>query len=180
MRRRRFLACVGTLAGAGSVVLGTGAFTSVEAERSVSVEVAKDYRAFLQLEAIADEGLDGEYTGRSFTNGRVLAFELPGDEDGENPNAEGVGLDSVYEFHDLATVTNQGTQPVTVESTYSGDGLADLALVTDSGVLRDDPPTLAVGEGIDVGLYVDTHGSALGEFDESLTIVAERVDGNRD
>lgn len=174
MRRRRFLAGVGGLTTAGSVALGTGAFTSVEAERSVSVAVAKDYRAFLRMDTIGSEGIDGENTGRSFVNGSEIAFEIPGDEDGENSNAEGVGLDSVYEFHDLFSVSNQGTQPVELYSSYDGDNLADLALVNDDGVLKDDPPILNVGDSIDVGLYIDTHGSSIDEFDETLTIVAQK------
>lgn len=180
MRRRRFLASAGGFAAAGSVALGTGAFTSVEAERSVSISVARDYNAFLRLEPISDEGIDDENTGRSFINGSQVSFEIPGDEAGENSDAEGVGLDSVYEFHDLVSVSNQGTQPVKLSSTYGGDALADLALVNDTGVLRDDPPTLAVGGSINVGLSIDTHGADTGEFDETLTVVAERVGENRD
>jgi hypothetical protein len=176
MKRRRFLAAAGLLAGSGSLALGTGAFTSVSAERNVSIAVADDYRAFLRMEPIGDEGLDGESTGRSFVNGRKVAFEIPGDDDGENPNAEGIGLDSVYEFHDLLEIVNQGTQPIEVYSTYGGNALKDLALVRDSGILRDDPSTLDVGEHLDVGLYIDTHGSSVGEFEEKLTIVADQPD----
>ncbi len=126
------------------------------------------------MEQIGKEGIDGENTGRSFINGSEIAFEIPGDEDGENSNGKGVGLDSVYEFHDLFSVSNQGTQPVKLYSTYNGDSLSDLALVNDSGILKDDPPTLTVGDSIDVGLYIDTHGSHISEFDETLTIVAEK------
>jgi len=181
MRRRRFLAGVGTLVGAGSAALGTGAFTSVEAERSVSIAVAKDYRAFLRMDPIGDEGIDGDNTGRSMVNGRAVRFEIPGDESGENPDADGVGLDSVYRFHDLVTVSNQGTQPIELYSTYSGGGLGDLALVDGDGdVLRNSPPTLDVGGSVDVGLYVDTHGSSVGTFEETLTVVGERAGGNRD
>jgi hypothetical protein len=73
-------------------------------------------------------------------------------------------------------VSNQGTQPVELHSSYDGDSLADLALVNDNGVLRDNPPILDVGDSIDVGLYVDTHGSSIGEFDETLTIIADQTD----
>ena len=180
MKRRNFIATLGVATTSGATLLGTSAFTSVQAERSISIAVEEDYDAFLQMEPIGDEGIDGENTGRSFFNADTLAFEIPGDEDGENPDAEGVGLDSVYEFHDLATITNQGTQTVTLHSTYDGSNFADLALVDDEGVLRDDPPELGVGESHDAGLYIDTHDSSLGEFDETLTIVAERVGGNQD
>jgi hypothetical protein len=180
MRRRRLLASVGGFAVAGSAVLGTGAFTSVEAERSVSITVADDNRAFLGLEPIAEYGTNKQSTLQSYSDGQSIGFEIPGSGNGENSDAEGVGLDSIYEFHELLEVYNKGTQAVKIDSTYDGDNLADLALVNDDGVLGDDPPTLSVGASIDVGLSIDTHGSEIGEFDETITIVAERVGGNQD
>ncbi|MFB6082658.1 MAG: hypothetical protein ABEJ94_00245 [Halorientalis sp.] len=130
------------------------------------------------MEPIGDEGLNGEFTRRSFANGGTVAFEIPGNGDGENSNAEGVGLDSVYEFHDLLEIVNQGTQPIKVYSTYNGDALNDLALVRDSGILRNDPLTLDIGEHLNVGLYIDTHGSSIGEYDETLTINAVAPDAS--
>lgn len=176
MNRRRFLAGVGGLAAAGGAALGTGAFTSVEAERSVSVTTADDDRAFLQLEPLVKDGIDGDSTRRSSSDGEVVLFDVPGVGDGENSDAQGVGLDSIYEFHDLLMIVNQGTQPVQLYSTYGGTALSDLALVSDNGILRDDPPTLDVGDSVDVGFLIDTHGSSVGEFDETLTIVADQPD----
>lgn len=175
MKRRKLVTALGAAVGSGGLVLGSGAFTTVSAKRSVTVDVADDDRAFLRLEPLTDEGIDGDWTGRSYSNGQTVAFDIPGDEDGENSNTEGVGVDSVYEFHDLVEVVNQGTQPVKLYSTYNGS-LADLALVNDNGILRDDPPTLGTGDSIDVGLYIDTHGTSTGEFDEALTIVADQPD----
>lgn len=180
MRRRRFLASVGTLASAGGFALGTGAFTSVSAERTVKVAVADDFRAFLRLEPLTDEGIDDKPTGRSSTGGSVVTFNIPGYDGGENQDAGGVGIDSKYEFHDLLQIVNQGTQPVTVVSQYDGDNFEELALVTDDGRLSESPPTLDVGDGVQVGLYLDTHGTTTGKYEETLTIVAERVGGNRD
>ena len=180
MKRRSLLAGLGTLAGAGGLTFGTGAFTSVSAERSVSVAVARDYRAFLRLEPNVDEGIGDVRSGRSSTDGRGVEFDLPGIDDGENPDADGVAPDSVYEFHDLLKVSNQGTQPITVWSEYDDSDFQELALVTDAGRLSESPPTLDVGESIDVGLYIDTHGTDTGEYDETLMIVAERVGGNLD
>lgn len=175
MKRRRLLTGLGTLVGGGSLAVSTGAFTSVSAERSVNVDLADDAYAFLRMSPISDDGLGGE-TSRSSTNGDVVEFEIPGDGEGENTDAQGVGMDSIYEFHDLLEISNQGTQTVEVYSTYGGGALDDLALVGDSGVLRDDPPTLDVGDSISVGLYIDTHGSSIGDFDETLTIVADQPD----
>lgn len=180
MKRRRLLAGLGAFAGAGGFTLGTGAFTSVSAERSVSIAVARDYQAFLRLEPNVDEGIDGTRTGRSSTAGNVVEFDIPGTEDGENSDADGVGPDSIYEFHDLLKISNQGTQPVKVWSRYDAEEFEELALVTETGRLSEQPPILDVGESVDVGLYIDTHGTETGEYDETLTIVAERVGGNRD
>lgn len=176
MKRRRFLAGAGGLVAAGGAALGTGAFTSVGAERRVSISVADDDRAFLRLEPLVNDGVNDDPTGRSRTFGQTVSFTIPGTGSGESQSAKGVGLDSVYEFHDLLRVANQGTQPVRIHSSYDGDSLADLALVDDSGVLRDRPPILDVGDSIDVGLYVDTHDSTIGEFDETLTIIADQPD----
>ncbi|WP_135305375.1 hypothetical protein [Haloarcula amylovorans] len=175
MKRRSFLAGFGIATGAGALTVGSGAFTSVSARRSITVSVADDFRAFLRLEPIQNEGVAGEPVGRSSTGGRTITFEIPGDGDGENSAAGGVAPDSIYEFHDLVEVVNQGTQPVDLYSTYDGD-LANIGLVDKDGVLRNDPATLAVGDSLAVGLHVDTHGASTGEYDETLTIVAEATD----
>ncbi|WP_336136871.1 hypothetical protein [Natronomonas amylolytica] len=180
MKRRRFLAGAGALAGASGLTIGSGAFTSVSAERSVSIAVTDDYGAFLRLKPLTDAGIDSDPTGRSSTPGDKVRFDIPGVYGGENQEAEGVAPDSVYEFHDLLRIKNQGTQEVTVQSEYHGGALEELALVTDEGRLSEDPPSLQVGDSIDVGLYIDTHGSDTGDYDETLTIVAERAGGNRD
>lgn len=176
MKRRNLLATFGALTGASGLGLGTGAFTSVSAERSVTVEIADDFRAFLRLEPVGDKGLDGKNTGRSFINGRRVKFEFPGDEDGENQNAEGVGTDSVYEFYNLLEIVNQGTQKVQIASKYDGSNLADLSLIHEGDILRDSPPTLAVGQHVVVGIRIDTDGSAVGEYNETLTIVGSVAD----
>ncbi|WP_123619496.1 hypothetical protein [Halorubrum sp. CSM-61] len=172
--RRKLLAGVAGIT-SSSLALGTGAFSRVSAQRAVHVDIGDDDSAFLRLEPLVDEGIDGEPTRRSFSNGQTVGFEIPGNGNGENPDSEGLGVGSVYEFRRLLEISNQGTQPVELYSTYDGDNLDDLALVSDDRVLRDDPPTLAVGGSIDVGLSIDTGDSEIGEFDETLTIVAEKT-----
>ena len=181
MNRRRFLTTLGVSAGATSLALGSGAYTTVSAQRTVSVDVADDFRAFLRLEPLTKRGMDDDPTGRSGTPGRSVAFDIPGIRDGENTAASGIAPDSVYEFRGLLEVINQGTQPVTLWSEYNGE-LADVTLVdSDGDVLRSDPPTLDVGgDGLDVGLQIDTRGTETREYDETITIIAERVGGNRD
>lgn len=172
MNRRSFVAGLGAVVGGSSALVGTGAFTSVSAERSVSMEFANDNTAFLRMKQLQGSN------GRSLSNGETVGFSIPGSKpfaDSES-DAEGVGIDSEYEFEDLVKIQNQGTQPVELYSTYDGDKLADLALVKDGAVLRDDRPTLGTGDSINVGLYIDTHGTSTGGFVETLTIVADQPD----
>lgn len=82
----------------------------------------------------------------------------------------------MYEFRNLLRVENQGTQTVEVYSEYSGEAFANLALIDDGGILREDPRAVDVGSVLDVGLYIDTHGSELGEETQTLEIVADQPD----
>ncbi len=176
MSRRRFLARGGLLVGGGSIAFATGAVTGVGTDRRISIAVVDDDRAFLGLEPLDDEGLDKdsdgelELAGRSETNAIVVAFKIPGEGDGENPKASGVGVDSIYEFQEVLQIENQGTQPIKLKSEYSGNNLKELALVTDNGRLSENPPILKVGESIAVGLYIDTTGAEIGFRDETLVI----------
>lgn len=177
MKRRKFLVGLAGIGSSASLILGSGAFSSVDARRTVSVATADDEDAFLALDPISDPGIGGDETGRAYTLADgTIAFSIPGVHLGESETAEGVGIDSIYKFPGLLQVTNKGTNSARLYSSYEGDKLADLALVNDNGVLKDDPPTLDVGDSIDVGLYIDTHDSAIGEFDETLTIIADQPD----
>jgi hypothetical protein len=175
MKRRSFVAKLGTATAGAGLVVSSGAFMSVQAERKVSVATAHDDSALLRLEPLADDGLNGDSTLRSVSDGTEVYFQIPGSGSGES-SAKGVGLDSEYEFHDLLNIQNRGTQPVEIYSSYDGDALQNLALVRDAGILRSDPPTLTQGGDINVGLYIDTQESNLGKFDETLTITADPPD----
>lgn len=58
MNRRTYLLGVGSLAAGDAATIGLGAFTSVEADCDVTVEVADDANAFL---ALKPEDKNGEY-----------------------------------------------------------------------------------------------------------------------
>jgi hypothetical protein len=195
MNRRTFITAVGAAAAGGSALIGTGAFTSVSASRTVTVETADDNEAFLALEELG-EG-EGIASGRSVKDGDVLAFSFPGTGERLDDPDLGLGVDSVYEFtqdsaeaneslseEGLARITNQGTQPVAVYSQFSTDSALEIELFdvtsSDRTAFRDAPPELAVGEHVDVGFRIRTFDAEINEFDETLTIVAERVGGNQD
>jgi len=171
MKRRDMFIMISGLV-SGGTILGTGAFSSVEANRTVSVKTADDLNAFLELNALAKTDRNGDFTGRSSSAGSIVRFDIPGAFGGES-DAEGVGLDSTYEFHDLLKIVNQGTQSVQVTSNYTGDAFTELALVNDDGIVNEE---LSVGEGVTVGLLINTGNSSIGEFNETLTIVASNPD----
>jgi hypothetical protein len=127
MQRRKFIAGLGSLAAAGAATIGTGAFTSVDADRSVAVEVASDSGAFLALErdtrggnatANANDYVDinGGQVSLDITN-----TDAPGNGQGLNNNATTV-------IDDILQITNQGTQPVYVGYTHPASPTGNFAL----------------------------------------------------
>jgi hypothetical protein len=107
------------LGGGGAVATGTGAFTSVTADRDVSVAVADDTDAFLRIERVPGSPNSQQYVTQ--TDGE-LAIDVSGSGNG----GAGVNIDSVTVFRDLFQVGNQGTQAVDVQVT-------PLSLVETSG-----------------------------------------------
>jgi hypothetical protein len=189
MKRRTFVGSLGALAAGGSAVLGTGAFTSVSASRSLTVEVADDNDALLALSELG-EGSDGK-GGRSQKGGDTVSFSFPGVGRRLADPDLGLGTDSVYEFdrdsgeadaadpeRGLLRVENRGTQPVDVHSEFPDSSQIDVELFDvsdpDRTALRDDPAELGVGEFVDVGFRISTDGADIGTFDETLTVVAEQ------
>lgn len=193
MKRRALLAGIPSTAATG-ILVGSGAFTNVAAERRVNVETADDNEAFLALKQLGD----GKYSvgGRSIENGSpgVVQFSFPGLGERVNDDELGLGKDSVYEFgrdsgesqdnsptEGLLRIRNQGTQFVDVYAEHETDSELEIELydVTDPNhtLLRDDPVVLDVGEHVNLGFRIRTFGVDVGTYDETLTIVAERPDG---
>ncbi|MEZ3145348.1 LamG-like jellyroll fold domain-containing protein [Halobaculum sp. MBLA0143] len=179
MNRRTLLAALGAVGGVSGVI-GSGAFTSVVAERTISVETAADEDALVGLEPI------------DTANGRAYATTAAGDRlalafGATEAGGSGLGADSTYQLDDVFRVTNRGTQPVYVWATFAG---ADESALETTGpnpdvyvypngdagdVLRDsedDVSYLGVGESVSVGVFFDTTGVAVGELDLTVTINA--------
>jgi hypothetical protein len=74
VNRRNVLLGLGTAAAGSGAVFGSGAFTQVEAERSLSVTVDKDSAASVALKA--GDAADGEIA--SISNNNELTFDLGG------------------------------------------------------------------------------------------------------
>jgi hypothetical protein len=113
MNRRKFLAGIGSLAAASATAMGTGAFTSVDAERSVSVAVASDENAFLGLDTLDSSNSD-EFVS---LDGGTLGIDISETTAG----GTGVNMNARTAFDDMFQITNQGTQQAAVYIVYDPD-----------------------------------------------------------
>jgi len=99
MQRRKFLIGAGSAAVGSSALIGSGAFTSVNAARDISIQVAGDASAYLQI--TREDTPNGNEYVLNTENGLALNF------DSVNTNADS-------KFANLFKVKNQGTQIVRV------------------------------------------------------------------
>ncbi len=106
MDRRRFLLGAGGAAIGGSALLGSGAFTRVESQRAVTIQVAEDPDAYLGMQGCPDS------PNQSYTNiddqGHLevdMTDANPTDADGE-----GINSDSRSYFDDVFQICNNGKQ----------------------------------------------------------------------
>jgi len=113
MNRRTFAVSLGALVGGGAAV-GTGAFSSVTAERDFDVVVSGDAGAYLGLQS--HPGPNGAYADT--TPQDTLAVDLTD----SNSNigtaisgGEGVNANALSTFFNVFRITNQGTQAIDVE-----------------------------------------------------------------
>ena len=109
--RRKFIAGLGALASGSAAAVGTGAFTSVSANRDLSVAVADDADALLSIDDI-DGSENSDYVDVS---GNAVSISITTDID-DDGNTEGAGLNNnaTTKIKDLLRIKNQGTQNVYV------------------------------------------------------------------
>ena len=175
MRASRVLLIAGIAIVSVGVVIGTGAFTTVSAERTVSVDTAGDAAALLGLEP----GEGGDVDGRVTTPGDQIEITLPGD------SADGINEGARTEFQRLVRVSNNGGQNVT---SLSFDIDADAERVqyitnTTTTVHEEGEDVLdgelAPGEAVEFGIIFDLRaGGFSGGPDYTLTINASTTGGS--
>ena len=103
--RRSLLAGVGALAAGAGVIGGTGAFTAVDADRSVSVSTSGDASALVGLTPGADGGAYVDDPA-----GGTIAINISETAAG----GAGVNQNAVTAIDELLTVTNNSGNPITV------------------------------------------------------------------
>ncbi|WP_254766563.1 hypothetical protein [Salinilacihabitans rarus] len=186
MNRRNVLLGLGTIVAGGGAVLGSGAFSRVQADRTVTVETVGDRSAYLGI------SVNGPYAADGSDSGDAAEIDL-GDSstgDGFNDDAETV-VDGILT---LANNTADGS-PITVGfDDGSGDQTATTTVVVEtdgSGNVRSevqlsladddgsgDQYTLSDGATVDVNATVRTGRrttDSAGEADKdggTLTLIA--------
>jgi hypothetical protein len=198
MQRRNLLIGMGSLAAGGAATIGTGAFTSVKADRSVDINTTGDANAFLSIERATDGSGNvtpnaGEYVEGNQNNG-TLSIDLASADDTSNSGASGINKNAKTIFDNLLDITNNGTQDVvlSVDSDLiaSQGGFLGIYAENSQGDSSDNTglsssdtsqtTTLTPGEAAtNIGIYIPKGNTDQVESG-TLTFVAERVGKNQD
>lgn len=198
MRRRKFLLGTGALAAGGAATLGSGAFSRVESQRDVTIEVAEDPDAYLGLEpAETPNGQNfayiDDYGHLSIGVGDFADAEHNDDQDySDRPTGEGVNTNSTTWFDCVFEVRNQGKEDAGfyIEGQGglgTGEGEIDFYVGSASGSQGDSGITSIVGlpveieldsgEAVCVGVRVNSpeEPGDLSEalFDDEITMIAD-------
>ncbi|QZA88019.1 DUF1102 domain-containing protein [Salinarchaeum sp. IM2453] len=174
MQRRRLLLGLGSVSIGGSALLGSGAFTRVESQRQVTIEVAEDPDAYLGLDSCPDS--PNQSYAEIDEDGHLaiqMSEENPTDVDGE-----GVNSNSISWFDDIFQVCNQGKQDICVyiaEKTgadpdrvtfYTGEQSGEQPIPDEAQLFSDieDGIYLPLGACECIGLQVNTREDLDNEF----------------
>ncbi|QCC47249.1 hypothetical protein [Halobellus limi] len=123
LSRRNVLIGLGALVGGGGALVGTGAFTTVSAERSVEVSTAGDASAFLSITG------DGDYVEDNSGDDGTLTINIGG------PDGSGLNEEAITTIDGIVTITNNA---------------ADTDASTTVGVSTDGPESAEPGDSASV------------------------------
>lgn len=196
MKRRNFLVGAGAASIGGSALLGSGAFSRVESDRSVSIAVAEDPDAYLGLDKCPDSP-NGSYAHLDDKGHLTIYMDDENPTIGETDLGEGINSNSTSWFHNVFQICNQGKEQAcvwiedddwpTVPEGYPphvGDNRIEFYVGADehlSIVGKENAVQMDVGECLCVGIRVKSYGLEAGEriledIGDQITINAD-VDG---
>ena len=176
MNRRNVLIGLGTVAAGGGAAIGTGAFSQVEAERTVNIGVNGDASAAVEL--TANTSVEG--VTQAGGAGSELSIKLTNVNDGA---VTSIGL--VNDTDSPASVT---TEAFTIDNDTSSDynivvnDAADLqfwAEISTGGTAQDitsNALTVAPSDTYNVAVIIDTDdgNNDIGNLNDSVTFLATR------
>ena len=182
MKRRNFLIGVGGTAIGGSALVGSGAFSRVESNRSVEIKVANDNDAYLGFDECPGSLNSQNYSGLDDNGHGYLKFADQGG------HGEGINSNSVTWFDNTFRVTNQGkaTMDFYVEDSDDlGEGEGEVLFYTggasgsqgDEGITsivgKDNSISLGTGETECIGVRVNSAKEGQEDIDLMVTAVAD-------
>jgi len=194
MNRRNVLAGIGALTAGGGAIFGSGAFSQVEAERTAEITVADDANGYLSIERGPGRPTDEADDIFINSNEGILEFYFNGSATAAGnvstvPDANGLNNDAITYFDDFLTVTNDGTNGVTLTvtpidgsgnefDTSNGDPDPGFSVYTldNSGNRVYDSITLSSnGDSADIGFEFDLVNGSASAYDGSAPSVASLV-----
>ena len=107
MERRKFLIGTGALAAGGAAALGSGAFSRVDAQRQVTIQVANDRNAYLGFKSMDTPNSRNYFSYDGEGHAEIDIGKIPEDEY-EGQTGAGVNSDSFTYFDGLFLLCNQG------------------------------------------------------------------------
>lgn len=170
-----------------ALVAATGAFSTVQADRSTNVTVAGDSAALLGLDAADTD--NGGYA--SVNNGQLsVALNTSATQVGSgNVQGNGVNQDALTEVEYVFNITNQGSQDVDVYITKTGDDIDAVQFfdgpITSSNNITtsSQATTVTPGSTVSVSIKIDTTGTDDVPEDQlvsEITVHAEAPDDGND
>lgn len=167
--RGKLLALV-TIVVAAALVTGTGAFSTVETERTANVQVAGDANAYLGLEPHEDG--NGQFAEQNEEGMLEIKFT---EEHETEKGGQGVNPESRTSFDNVFTITNQGTEKAQV--TVTGGTEEAISIYDSENGNGIDGKWIKPGKTIDVGFRILAEDKYEGDdFSEEVTIKAETED----
>ena len=113
MQRRKFLIGTAGAAIGGSALVGSGAFSRVESQRMVSIQVASDDDAYLRF-GLLDTPNSENYVNDD-TNGHIfIDIGEGGVREGDGPDGVGVNSNSFTWFDGMFEICNNGKADATI------------------------------------------------------------------
>ena len=166
MKRRQLILGLGASATAGGLAVGSGAFSSVEAERNMSVEINDDTEAYLTAQPLDEDGnpvLEGPEP-----NAQDTPYAVIDDDTGRLVlTFESLNADAETLVTEVFQVANEGTQEIGIFLEKEGDNTGAVEFHDQNGnrldVDESDAVRIDTGESLDIDVEFDTHGVDPGE-----------------
>lgn len=162
--RRNALIAMAVVVMSSGALVGTGAFSSVEADRTVNVNTAGDDSALLQI----TEGQGASSSEIYATAGNQVSL-----------NQSSLNADANTTFEQAVNVTNTGSENVTLYIDDADAGIGEQLVIKENGgssivgTSTTDGVSLPAGQTVELDVVIALRSGSVSDIGSSLTIIAE-------